>query len=101
MLLGSLDEGGGSGVFIGFGRRQVWGKFGEHGSELILKGLVLLAHQIQFFLDVGAFGPFPELRFFLLFGLADEEVEALFFDGDAAGVEVAAAEGDDIGGEEA
>jgi hypothetical protein len=49
--------------------------------------------------DIAALGPFPEFVFPGFGGLGGQESEAAFFNGDAAGAEVATAESDDIGGD--
>ena len=99
----SYECGGGEG-FIGlFVVGLEWGKkggnFRRYSPEGILPKLGLVAFDVEFFADVGAFGPLPKLVFECLLVVGFKESDTAFFDGDATGVEVAAAEGDDIGGE--
>ncbi len=77
--------------------RQPRCDLGDGGAERIfpLKAFVELV--LEALADVVALSPFPEFllaRFLVLFG---EEVEVLFLEGEAAGIEVAASESDDIG----
>jgi hypothetical protein len=52
--------------------------------------------RIEFGLDVGAFGPFPELDFFVLAGFGFFEGETLLFQGEATSAEITPAQGNDV-----
>jgi hypothetical protein len=99
------DKASGVGEFVGLvgGVGGVFGEVGFDSGDMFAEhvmphpGLESLGE--EFGADVGAFGPFPTLGFGALFGLGLEDVEAALFEVDAAGIEVAAAEGNDVGGE--
>src|SRR5208282_431445 len=100
-LVGS-DEASG----VGFGFQEAVATCGA--EEVLIKdaddvaaGLVGVAVGVELGLDVGALGPLPELLFEFRLGFGLLEGEALLFDAKAAGDEVAAAEGDDVGEESA
>src|ERR1051325_1657527 len=89
------DKGGGVGVFMGLIRERdaeeavIEHAFGFAASE------VGIALGVEFGLDFGASGPFPEEFFAFAAGGGFEEGEAFLFEENAFGAEVAAAEGDD------
>lgn len=58
-----------------------------------------IAVGVEFALDFGAAGPFPEFLFFGLSGGGEVEGQALLFEGEAASAEFAAAEGQEEHGE--
>ena len=101
---GPLDEGGGVGVLegvdvgIGIGGSLVVVIVAEPGGGFGHGGEEHFAPAFGPGVFAGEFGAFF-LAGFLLSG--EEAGIASFFEGNAAGVEVAAAEGDNVGGEEA
>lgn len=102
--ISKLNEGsGGRGFVEGGFEFNFFGQVGsgcrDGGNEGFTPGTGLFEFGFEFFTDVRAFGPFPELVLAGFVGLGGLESEALLFDGDAAGIEVAAAERDDIGGD--
>jgi hypothetical protein len=72
--------------------------FVEHGEDPLLLSFGI-AVGVEFCLNFGAAGPFPEFLFFGLGGFGELESEALLFDGEAGGTEFAAAQGHDEDGE--
>ena len=57
--------------------------------------MVWVAVGMEFGLDVGLLGPFPELFVFGFLGVADYEVKPLLFQGESSGVEFTPPEGQD------
>jgi hypothetical protein len=102
-----LDECGRGGGFIwewfSLFRGEKRGNFGDGGAEGVMPGASFFEFgfefSFEFLADVGATRPFPEFVFERFFIPGGEESEAFFFNGDAAGVKVAAAEGNDVGGD--
>ncbi len=70
----------------------------EHAVH-VAADFIGVAAGIEFGLEVGAFGPFPEEFFHLVFGGVGLEDKALLFDLEATGAEVAAAQGGEVGAE--
>ncbi len=91
--------------FVGFRggsrlrRREVGSEFRDHFQQGVSPDGAFEEFVFEFGADIGLPGPFPEFLFALFLGIFEKEGEALLFDGDAAGVEVAAAQGDDVGGQ--
>jgi hypothetical protein len=91
---------------VGFGVRKSGA--GADAEEVLIDqtdgiaaGLFRVPIGIEFSLDVGSFGPFPEAFFEFGLGVGLIEGKPLLFEGKAAGDEVAATEGDNIGEERA
>jgi hypothetical protein len=80
---------------FGFGVADAEEAFGDEAVDVATL-LVGITVRIKFGLNVGAFGPFPEFGFFLFVGSGFFHGEALLFDGEAAGAEVAATQHDEV-----
>ena len=65
-------------------------------ADDVASGFVWIAMGVELGLDVRAFGPFPKESFLFGFGVGLFESQALLFDGQAAGDEVATAECNDV-----
>src|SRR5436190_2426476 len=98
MEVGSyLDEA--SGVFAilgGSSRERCAQEFVADDGIHVMADFVGVAMRIKLGLDVEALGPFPEGFFDLVLGAGFFQGEALLFNGEAFGGEVATAEGGDI-----
>jgi len=65
-------------------------------TDDVASGFVWIAMGVELGLDVRAFGPFPKESFLFGFGVGLFESQALLFDGQAAGDEIAATQSDDV-----
>ena len=96
-VIGSSDEAGGVG--IGFLNRKASSIAQEvlvQEADGVAASFIGVAVRVETSLDVGPFGPFPEELFEFLLTFSLIEGDALLFEAEAAGNEVAAAEGDNV-----
>src|SRR5258706_13403934 len=92
-----LYEDGGVGGFIEFGGGFVYAeKLAVNQAFDFLAHFVGITMGIEFLLNVGAFGPFPEKLFKLNLGAGFFEGEAFVFDSEAFGIKIAAAQSGEI-----
>jgi len=80
---------------VGMARRDAEEFVGEHAIDFAFV-LLGIAMRIEFGLNVGTPGPFPEEVFHFFFGAGFFEGEALLLDGETFGGEIAAAHGSEV-----